>query len=36
MFDTIRIYDRPKQILTISAILQPCESWKKTENEFAY
>ena len=27
--DTIRIYDRPKQILTISAILQHCESWKK-------
>ena len=25
-----------KQILTISAILQHCESWKKAENEFAY
>ena len=31
--DTIQIYDRPKQILTISTILQRCESWKKTENQ---
>ena len=31
--DTIQIYDRPKQILTISTILQHCESWKKAENQ---
>ena len=31
--DTIWIYDRPKQILTISTILQCCESWKKAENQ---
>ena len=31
--DTIWIYDRPKQILTISTILQCCKSWKKAENQ---
>ena len=31
--DIILNYDRCKQILIISAILRPCESWKKAENQ---